>query len=158
MFVVYLTGYFSYGLCFLGLVLLKSSFKYFFSRAFSLGLMGFVHAKNQTFFPWIWKIGKFQTRILEGSMIRINGSWSLIKSEKVVVISFASMKQKVGHRHIFIKKLCPRNFYYFAFRSSVGRSGGMLTIWDSSFFSGNCVFQNEFSLSVELVSTNFDIS
>jgi hypothetical protein len=40
----------------------------------------------------------------------------------------------------FIKQFCLRNFDAFAFKPSVGRSSGILTIWDRSVFAGSCVF------------------
>jgi hypothetical protein len=56
----------------------------------------------------------------------------------------------------FIKQFCPRNFDSFAFFPSIGRSRGIITIWDSSVFSGVEVFQNIYALSVELHATKSD--
>jgi exonuclease III len=58
---------------------------------------------------------------------------------------------------LFLRNFCPRNFDSFAFVPSVGRSGGIITIWDSSVFKGNCVFHNDYALSVEFQSTKSDL-
>jgi exonuclease III len=56
----------------------------------------------------------------------------------------------------FIRKFCPRRFDGFAFQPSVGRSGGILTVWDSAMLSGDCVFQDSFALSVDFKSAKDD--
>jgi exonuclease III len=53
----------------------------------------------------------------------------------------------------YIRNFCPRKFDQFAFLPSIGRSGGILTVWCSSEFSGSVVFSNAFSLSVEFCSS-----
>jgi hypothetical protein len=38
--------------------------------------------------------------------------------------------------HKLIKKFCPKRFDNFAYSPSVGASGGLLVVWNSSIFSG----------------------
>jgi exonuclease III len=52
----------------------------------------------------------------------------------------------------FIKKFCPARFDAFEFLPSVGASGGIITIWKSSLFSGSLVFSNAFAVSIEFLS------
>lgn len=52
----------------------------------------------------------------------------------------------------FIKKICPASFTHFEYLPSVGASGGCITIWKASKFSGVLSFMNEYGLSVEFTS------
>jgi exonuclease III len=52
----------------------------------------------------------------------------------------------------FIKKFCPSSFAAFEFLPSVGTSGGIITIWKSSHFSGSLAFSNEYAISIEFLS------
>lgn len=52
----------------------------------------------------------------------------------------------------FIKKICPSAFDRFESLPSVGASGGILTAWKNSLFSGELVFSNEYAISVEFTS------
>jgi hypothetical protein len=38
--------------------------------------------------------------------------------------------------HYFIRNFCPKHFYQFVFSPSVGASGGVIVLWNSSEFSG----------------------
>jgi hypothetical protein len=38
--------------------------------------------------------------------------------------------------HKFLRKFCPKRFDTFAFSPSMGASGGILVVWNSSVFSG----------------------
>lgn len=53
----------------------------------------------------------------------------------------------------FVKKFCTPRFDSFAFSPSVDRSGGILTVWCSSHFSGEILLQNKYAISVLLQST-----
>jgi hypothetical protein len=72
------------------------------------------------------------------------------------VIGFQETKRENIDLQI-LRNFCPRNFDSFAFVSSIGRSGGIVTIWDSTVFSGRCVFQNRYVISVELQSTKTNL-
>jgi exonuclease III len=51
----------------------------------------------------------------------------------------------------YVKKFWPSRFDNFEFVPSVGASGGSIIVWNGSKFIGSIAFQNEFSLSVEMV-------
>lgn len=53
----------------------------------------------------------------------------------------------------FVKSCCPKSFDKFAYVPSWGASGGILTIWNSSLFSGDVVLSEEFVLAVRFTST-----
>ena len=53
----------------------------------------------------------------------------------------------------FIRTCCPRQFDQFAFTPSRGASGGILTIWKSSVFSGTVVSNDTHALVTTFVST-----
>jgi hypothetical protein len=48
----------------------------------------------------------------------------------------------------FIKNFYPSSFDAFEFLPSVGASGGIITIWKSSLFSGSLAFSNEYAISI----------
>lgn len=52
----------------------------------------------------------------------------------------------------FLRNFCPREFDRFEYLPSIGASGGMITIWKSRLFSGELVFSNNYSLSVQFSS------
>ena len=53
----------------------------------------------------------------------------------------------------FIKTCCPKRFDKFAFVPSRGASGGLLTIWNSSVFSGVVSILEDFVLGIRFTST-----
>jgi hypothetical protein len=70
------------------------------------------------------------------------------------VISSASRKQR---KKILIFSSSgdfapPPDFDKFEFLPLVGTSGGILTAWKGSLFSGELIFSNEFTISVEMTS------
>ena len=52
----------------------------------------------------------------------------------------------------FLKNICPSSFDNFVFKPSLGASGGLLVAWKGAFLEGILVFQNEFSMSLEMKS------
>lgn len=87
----------------------------------------------------------------------INSSekWSDIR-DKIVssecdIICFQETK-KEDFDIPFIRGFCPPVFDKFEFLPSVGASGGILTAWKGSLFSGELIFSNEFAISVEMTS------
>ena len=50
----------------------------------------------------------------------------------------------------FIKSCCPRQFDKFAFVPSQGASGGLVTIWKSSMFTGTIMVSESFALVINL--------
>lgn len=52
----------------------------------------------------------------------------------------------------FVKLFCPHNFDQFVFMPSVGASGGLITVWDSSLFAGNTLFVKSFAVGVNFKS------
>jgi hypothetical protein len=54
----------------------------------------------------------------------------------------------------FIKQCCPSNFDEFVYVPSVGASGGLIIIWQSSMFSGMVMHCTSFALSVYFTSVH----
>ena len=52
----------------------------------------------------------------------------------------------------FLRKFCPHGFDSFEFLPSNGASGGLITSWKSSAFSGQLIFQNSFAITVRLTA------
>lgn len=52
----------------------------------------------------------------------------------------------------YLKKFCPRNLDKFVFFPSTGSSGGLITIWNGSFFDGTLVQANSYAISVNFCS------
>ena len=53
--------------------------------------------------------------------------------------------------YFYIKRFCPKPLDQFAFFPSVGASGGLLTVWNSSIFVGSIVQMNSYAITVKLV-------
>ena len=53
----------------------------------------------------------------------------------------------------FIKSFCPKRFNKFAFVPSRGASGGILTVWNSSVFSGVVTLTTDFALGIRFTNT-----
>lgn len=51
--------------------------------------------------------------------------------------------------NFYIKKFCPRNLDKFAYSPSLGASGGLITIWNSSLFEGSLVQANSYAVTVK---------
>lgn len=49
----------------------------------------------------------------------------------------------------YINKFCPQRFNRFEYLPSVGASGGILTAWNGALFTGEMMFQNKFSISIQ---------
>ena len=49
---------------------------------------------------------------------------------------------------MYIKKFCPINLDKFAFASSIGASGGLLTVWNSNLFEGTVAQSNSYAITV----------
>ena len=54
---------------------------------------------------------------------------------------------------VFIKSFCPKRFDKFVFAPSIGASGGILTVWNSSVFVGTPWHVESFAVGVSFVST-----
>jgi hypothetical protein len=53
----------------------------------------------------------------------------------------------------FIRSCCPRRFDDFVYVPSIGASGGLIIIWDSSIFSGMVMHCEQFAIFVYFTST-----
>lgn len=53
----------------------------------------------------------------------------------------------------FVKLFCPKKFDKFAYVPSNGNSGGIITVWNSSVFSGSVEFSESFALGIKFTSS-----
>jgi hypothetical protein len=53
----------------------------------------------------------------------------------------------------YLRKFCPRRFNQFAYVPSIGNSGGLITIWNGSQFTGQTLHYHNFEITVELTCT-----
>jgi hypothetical protein len=87
----------------------------------------------------IWKVLNWNIRGLNDK-----DKWTLIfnkiKESGCHVICFQETKRELIDL-TFLRQFCPRNFDEFLFQPLVGRSRGILTIWDSSIFDGHVFFR-----------------
>ena len=65
-------------------------------------------------------------------------------------LSSRNQERKLWYQ--LFKKFCPNKFDSFDYLPSIGASGGIITIWKSTLFSGTRAFQNDFSTSVTFTS------
>ena len=52
-----------------------------------------------------------------------------------------------------LKSLCPKRFDTYASIPSIGASGGLVTIWNSSLFTGSLIIEEQFALGINFTST-----
>lgn len=69
------------------------------------------------------------------------------------VIYFQETKREVFYSS-YLKNLCPRRINKFDYTPSVGSSGGLLVAWNDSIFQGECLFKNNFSISIRFISVH----
>jgi exonuclease III len=55
--------------------------------------------------------------------------------------------------HSYLRKFCPKRFDKFAFHPSVGASGGIIVIWNSSVVSGVVIASLPYAITIEFSST-----
>ena len=58
--------------------------------------------------------------------------------------------------HSFIRKFCPRRFDKFEFVPSIGASGGLVIIWNSSVFMGQIIHKERFAITVQFSSAHLN--
>lgn len=61
--------------------------------------------------------------------------------------------KKPAFDNVFLKSCCPRRFDKFAFIPSHGALGGIVTIWNSSIFTGTILIEEDFALVIKFKST-----
>jgi len=71
-----------------------------------------------------------------------NSIWDKIVDNNYDVVCLQGTK-KDQFDSSFIRNICPQQFDSFAFKPSMGASGGILVCWKGSIFNGVEVFQNE---------------
>ena len=98
-----------------------------------------------------WKVLCWNVRELNSDDKQLALS-NAIKSSGCAVVCLHEMK-KTSFDLSFVKSCCPHNFDQFAFVPSRGASGGILTIWKSSVFSGKVVSNDTHALVTSFVST-----
>lgn len=54
--------------------------------------------------------------------------------------------------HSYLRKFCPRRLDKFVYQPSVGASGGLIVIWNSSSYQGNVVFTMPYGIRVDFIS------
>ena len=75
-----------------------------------------------------------------------------ISSSGCVVICLQETKNP-SFDNMFLKSCCPRRFDKFAYIPSRGASGGIVTIWNSSIFTGTVIIEEEFALVIKFKSS-----
>ena len=97
------------------------------------------------------------SKILFWNITGINSQdkWDAIRDKITESACQVVCLQETKREHFdsfYIKKFCPRNLDNFAFSPSVGASGGILTVWNSSLFDGTVVHINSYAVTVKLLS------
>ena len=94
-----------------------------------------------------WNILNWNVRVINSS-----DKWLAIK-QKVEECAAGIVCLQETKREIFdltyIHKVCPQRFNKFEYLPSIGASGGILTAWNGALFTGELMFQNKFSLSIQ---------
>ena len=50
----------------------------------------------------------------------------------------------------YLRNFSPRRFNQFAYNPAIGLSGGLITIWNGSLFSGNVISRSSYQITVKL--------
>ena len=93
-----------------------------------------------------WNILKWNFRGINSS-----DKWLAIRSkieESVAGIVCIRETKRENFDLAYIHKFCPQRFSKFEFLPSIGASGGIVTVWNETLYSGEMIFQNKFSLSI----------
>ena len=81
--------------------------------------------------------------------------WNPIKNTLVKagcdIFCFQETKRQIWDIQ-FLRKFSPPDFDSFEFLPSIGASGGLITCWKSSLFSGQLIFQNSFAITIKLTA------
>jgi exonuclease III len=111
--------------------------------------------KSQTFIPLSkkrgWTVLCWNVRGLNSQQKWI-GIKSKIMESNCDIICLQETKRDNFDQN-YLRKFHPSTFDCFEFVSSHGASRGSMIIWKSSRFSGNIIFQNNFAMSIEFIST-----
>jgi exonuclease III len=97
-------------------------------------------------------------KILCWNIIGINAisKWTSLRSKilesKCDIVYIQETKREIFYQ-AYIRNFCPRQFDSFDYIPSVGSSGGTLVVWKGSKITGQVIFQNEFAMNLEFVST-----
>ena len=81
-----------------------------------------------------WKVVDWNVRGLNDKDKRLL-VYNKIDESQCAVICLQETKCE-SFDHSFIRSFCPRRFDRFVFSPSVGASGGLITLWNSSIFEG----------------------
>ena len=54
----------------------------------------------------------------------------------------------------YLRKFAPKRINKFEFSPSIGASGGLLVAWNDAMFQGECLFKNDFSISIRFISVH----
>lgn len=76
-----------------------------------------------------------------------------MEESKCAVLCLQETKKESFDRK-FIKGFCPCRFDNFAYSPSVGASGGILVVWNSSIFSGQLIEVQIFGIIIKFTSTH----
>ena len=108
-----------------------------------LSIVTAMNSQNHRF----WKVLCWNVR-----GINSEEKWSPIRdtlSEAAYDIFCLQETKKESFDIQFIRKFSPLGFDSFEFLLSIGASGGLITVWKSSVFSGQLIFQNGFAITVK---------
>jgi endonuclease/exonuclease/phosphatase family metal-dependent hydrolase len=103
-----------------------------------------------------WSVLSFNVRGIN-AVVKGNGIRCVIRESNCDIICLQETKKESFVR-ADLRRLCPNSFDEFAFVPSIGNSGGLITVWNSSKLVGNIIFQNEYALSVEFFAISSEES
>ena len=76
-----------------------------------------------------------------------------IDESQYSVICLQETKRE-GFDSAYIKTNCPKRINKFYYLPSVGASRGLLVAWNDNMFQGECLFKNDFSISIRFISVH----
>ena len=99
-----------------------------------------------------------QWNVLYWNVLGINSEEKQLEIRNAIEISGCSVvcfqeTKRETFDASYVKLFCPKKFDMFEFVPSVGNSGGLITAWMSSVFTGVSVLSESFALGVRFTST-----
>ena len=77
--------------------------------------------------------------------------YNKIEESQCVIICLQETKCQ-SFDHTFIRSFCPKRFDRFVFSPSIGASGGIIVLWNSSIFDGDILECHNFAIRISFTS------
>ena len=99
-----------------------------------------------------WLVFDWNVRGLNDKVKRL-AVYNKIEESNAAIVCLQETKCQ-NFDHTFIRSFCPKRFDQFAFSPSVGVSGGLIVLWNSSIFTGKLIEIHRSAIHIEFTSVH----